>query len=88
MRTTNIILFALTLILNGCTKDVYLAPVPCQKDCPKCPQDQICDEVKKPSELQTYYIEDMPKEKVDYSNVTTGKIKRCKKVCRQQKIEK
>lgn len=86
MNKTKIILFVLTLILNGCTKNIYLEPVPCQKDCKPC-TDGLCEEVKNSTELQTFYIEDMPKDKADYSNITAGKIKRCTTTCRQQKIE-
>lgn len=87
MKNTKAILFALILLLNGCTKTVYVAPTPCETECAPC-QDTICQEVKNLTKTETYYVEDMPKEKVDYSNLATGKIKRCKTVCRQKKIEK
>ena len=90
MKKTKLILLALIFMINGCTREVYLAPVPCKEECKPCFIDasEKCPETELMTEHQVYQIEDIQKDKVDYTYISENKIRRCKNVCRQHIITK
>ena len=90
MKKNALILFALICMLSGCAKKVYIAPVPCETDCKPCfvGLSEKCPETEVMTERQIYQVEDIEKEKVDYSYIAENKIRRCKNVCRLKKVEK
>lgn len=86
-KITLTLLFILPL-LSGCKKEVYLQPVPCAKDCKPCfvGLEASCPETDLMTEKQVYLIEDVEKPTVDYTILDNGKVRRCKHVCKQNKI--
>lgn len=90
MKKINLILLAIPLLISGCTREIYVAPVPCETECEPCfvNQSEKCEETELMTEHQVYQIQDIEKQKVDYTYISENKIRRCKHVCRQKQIKK
>lgn len=74
------------LTLAGCTREVYLQPVPCETDeCPACPcyigAEETCPETEMETVIQTYQVYDVPAPSVTYAPCETSGS-RCRTVCR------
>ena len=76
----------LLLLVSGCSKEVYLQPVPCNKPC-FVGNVEDCPETKLQTQDQLYILEDVATPPTDYV-YTPEKITRCKKNCRLVKNEK
>ena len=52
------------LALAGCTREVYLQPVPCEPECPSCPcfvgASECCPETAVQTVVTTYQVYDVP----------------------------
>lgn len=77
------ILSLFVLILSGCSKEVYLQPVPCNCPC-FVGQAEDCPETKLQTEEQVYLIEDIATQPTNYI-YTEEKITHCTKKCRKVK---
>ena len=89
MNKIKLILLSSVLLINGCTKEVYLQPVPCETECKPCfiGKKEYCPETDIMTERQVYQVEDVEKPKVDYTYLENGNIRRCKHTCHQEKVE-
>lgn len=58
------------LALAGCTREVYLQPVPCEPECPGCPcfvgASECCPETAVQTVVTTYQVYDVPAPTVTY----------------------
>ena len=79
------------LALGGCAREVYLQPVPCEPECPKCPcyvgVTECCPEIQMETVITTYQVYDVPAPTVTYVPCDNG-IKRCRTVCREVRVER
>lgn len=77
------------LMLSGCTREVYLQPVPCEEDCPKCPcfvgASECCPETAVQTVVTTYQVYDVPAPAVTFVPCDNG-VKRCRTVCKKVKV--
>ncbi len=79
------------LTLGGCAREVYLQPVPCEPECPKCPcfadATECCPETRMETRTITYQVYDIPAPAVTYVPCDNH-IKRCRTVCREVSIKR
>lgn len=79
-----------SLLLSACAREVYLQPVPCEPECPKCPcnvgASDCCPETVSQTVVTTFQVYDVPAPAVSYVPCDNG-IKRCRTVCRKVKVE-
>ncbi len=87
MQKKSLVLALFLMLLGGCTREVYLQPVPCTEGCPSCPcfvgASECCPETAAQTEIQTYQVYDVPAPAVTYQPCDGGKYKRCRTVCRE-----
>ena len=78
------------LALAGCTREVYLQPVPCEPECPSSPcfvgASECCPETAVQTVVTTYQVYDVPAPTVTYIPCDNG-VRRCRTVCREVRVE-
>lgn len=86
------LLMLTALFLSGCTREVYLQPVPCT-DCQPCEHctdltPECCPEIAETTEILVYQVYDVPVVPTCYQPCMTCEAPRsnCRTVCRQRQI--
>jgi len=86
------LLLLTALFLSGCTREVYLQPVPCT-DCQPCEHctdltPECCPEIAETTEILVYQVYDVPAVPTCYQPCSTCEAPRsnCRTVCRQYKV--
>ena len=93
MLKKSVCLLGLVMLVAGCAREVYLEPVPCVEGTCECPcyKDNpldCCKELQVEREVQRYQIIDMPTEEIEHKSKDCAKTKKCRKVCKEVKVEK
>ena len=93
-KFTKLILMS-ALFLSGCTREVYLQPVPCV-DCQPCSHctdltPECCPEIAETTETIVYQVYDVPAAPTCYQPcptcMTVSEPRPCRTVCRKRIIE-
>lgn len=94
MARSAFILTVLAVLAAGCTREVYLQPVPCEEGCAPCAEEpcfareaDCCPELKAVTVRQTYYVSDVPSAPTTYVPCDNGSVRRCRTVCRERRVK-
>jgi len=87
VRNVGMLLLGMAM-LAGCSREVYLQPVPCEEECPECPcfigADECCPETAMQTEVQSFQVYDVPAKATDYVPCEEEEERsNCRMVCRK-----